>query len=457
MPADSLPDAILQPAQLNTLARDLLEGAFPSVWVEGEVGNLSRPASGHMYFNLKDARAQVRCAMFKPRSQWLRFRPADGMRVLVRGRLTLYEARGDYQLILEHMEEAGEGALLRALEALRQRLAAEGLFDAARKRPLPALPRRIGVLTSPTGAAVRDVLTVLGRRFPMARVDVIPIPVQGAEAAQRIVSMLRATYAAGRHDVLLLTRGGGSLEDLWSFNDEALVRAIAESPVPLVSAIGHETDTTLADHAADLRAATPSAAAELLVPDQRALLHSVDTARQRLDAAFRRLTDTLAQRADRAWLRLGAVRPGRQLARLGERLQALAHRLDGAGATGVTRREQVLARLGIRLLARHPGSLLIAGRDRNSRAAAALGRAMHQRLLASKQALAGSLRALQALSPLATLERGYALVIDPDGRARPRAADIQPGQALELRMHDGRLDVRVESVRPDATPRDSGP
>lgn len=457
MPADSLPDAILQPAQLNTLARDLLEGAFPSVWVEGEIGNLSRPASGHMYFNLKDARAQVRCAMFKPRSQWLGFRPADGMRVLVRGRLTLYEARGDYQLILEHMEEAGEGALLRALEALRRRLAAEGLFDAARKRPLPALPRRIGVLTSPSGAAVRDVLTVLGRRFPLAQVDVIPIPVQGAEAAPRIVSMLRATYAAACHDVLLLTRGGGSLEDLWCFNDESLARAIADSPVPLVSAIGHETDTPLADHAADLRAATPSAAAELLVPDQRALLRGLDAARQQLDGAFRRRTDALAQRADRAWLKLGAVRPGRQLARLGERLQALALRLDGAAAAGVARRGQVLAQFGIRLQARHPGALLTAGRDRNARAAAALGRAMQRHLLASKQALAGSLRALQALSPLATLERGYALVIDPDGRARPRASDVRPGQALELRMHDGRLEVRVDSVVPGVAPGVSGP
>lgn len=457
MPADSLPDAILQPAQLNTLARDLLEGAFPSVWVEGEIGNLSRPASGHMYFNLKDARAQVRCAMFKPRSQWLRFRPADGMRVLVRGRLTLYEARGDYQLILEHMEEAGEGALLRALEELRQRLAAEGLFDAARKRPLPALPRRIGVLTSPSGAAVRDVLTVLGRRFPLARVDVIPIPVQGADAAPRIVSMLRDTYAAGRYDVLLLTRGGGSLEDLWCFNDEALARAIAESPVPLVSAIGHETDTTLADHAADLRVATPSAAAELLVPDQRALLRSVDTARQQLDAAIRRRADALSQRADRAWLRLAAVRPGRQLARLGDLLHALGHRLDGTAATVVARRRQAMTQLGIRLQARHPGTQLVAGRDRGSRAATALGRAMQQRLLASTQALGGALRALQALSPLATLERGYALVLDPDGRARSRAADIRPGQALELRMHDGQLDVRVDSVRPGTKPAASGP
>lgn len=258
MPGAAIADNVLSPSQLNALARSLLEDAFPVVLVEGEIGNLARPASGHIYLTLKDARAQVRCALFKPKSQRLRFQPRDGMRVLARGRLTLYEARGDYQLILDSLEEAGEGALRRAFEELKAKLQAEGLFDAERKRPLPAWVRRLGVLTSPSGAAVRDVLSVLARRFPLLDVEVLPVPVQGATAAAQITSMLHRAAASGRFDALLLTRGGGSLEDLWAFNDEALARAIAASPVPVVSAVGHETDFTLADFAADLRAPTPS-------------------------------------------------------------------------------------------------------------------------------------------------------------------------------------------------------
>ena len=245
---------LLTPSQLNALARDLLEGQFTQVWVEGEISGFSRPASGHAYFTLKDGRAQVRCALFRQNAQRLRFAPRDGQLVQARGRVTLYEARGDYQLVLDHLEEAGEGALRRTLEELKARLAAEGLFDAERRRPLPAFPRRLGVLTSPTGAAVRDVLSVLARRFPLLPVDVLPVPVQGDGAAVRIRAMLAAAAASGRYDVLLLTRGGGSLEDLWAFNEVDLVRAVAASPVPVVCAVGHETDFSLCDFAADLRA-----------------------------------------------------------------------------------------------------------------------------------------------------------------------------------------------------------
>ena len=241
---------VLRPSQLNALARDLLEGSFPQVWVEGEISNFSRPASGHAYFTLKDARAQVRCALFRSNAARLRFAPRDGMLVLARGRLTLYEARGDYQLVLEHLEEAGEGALRRAFEELKARLAAEGLFDTDRKRPLPAYTRRLAVITSPRGAAVRDVLSVLGRRFPLLEVEVLPVPVQGDGAAAQILDMLQRAGRSGRYDLILLTRGGGSLEDLWAFNDEALARAIVASPVPVVAAIGHEVDVSLADFAA---------------------------------------------------------------------------------------------------------------------------------------------------------------------------------------------------------------
>src|SRR6478609_3894547 len=257
---------VLSPVQLNTLARELLEGTFAQVWVEGEISNFARPASGHLYFTLKDEHAQVRCAMFRMKASALRFAPRNGLKVLVRGKLTLYEARGEFQLVLEHMEEAGEGALRRAFEELKARLAAEGLFAAERKRPLPAHVRRLGVITSPSGAAVRDVLSVLARRFPLVEVDVLPVQVQGETAPAQIVAMLQRAARSGRYDTLLLARGGGSLEDLWAFNDERLVRAIAASPIPVVSAIGHETDFSLSDFVADVRAPTPSVAAELLVP-----------------------------------------------------------------------------------------------------------------------------------------------------------------------------------------------
>ena len=275
-------DHVLTPSQLNTLARDLLEGAFPLVLVEGEIGNLSRPGSGHLYFTLKDARAQVRCALFKPKSQWLKFVPREGLKVLARGRLTLYEPRGDYQLVLDTMEEAGEGALRRAFDELKAKLAGEGLFDTGRKRALPAFVRRLAVLTSPSGAVIRDIVSVLRRRFPLLEVELLPVPVQGEGAAAQLRAMLQRADASGRYDAILLARGGGSLEDLWAFNDEALARAIAASNTPVVSAIGHETDFSLSDFAADLRAPTPSAAAELLVPDRAHLLARLDGLQRRL-------------------------------------------------------------------------------------------------------------------------------------------------------------------------------
>ena len=318
---------VLTPSQLNTLARDLLEGAFPLIWVEGELGNLSRPSSGHLYFTLKDSRAQVRCAMFKPKSTWLRFLPRDGMQVLARGRLTLYEARGEYQLVLDHMEEAGEGALRRAYEELRTRLAAEGLFDTERKRPLPRFVRRIGVITSPSGAAVRDVLSVLARRFPLVEADVLPVPVQGSGAAAQIVETLRDAIASERYDVLVLARGGGSLEDLWAFNDEHLARAIAASPVPIVSAVGHETDFSLSDFAADVRAPTPSVAAELMVPHRDDLLHRLRILEARLlNLQGQRLRQAM-QRTDRAQLRLNAWKPRARLELLRRRQNEALRRM----------------------------------------------------------------------------------------------------------------------------------
>jgi len=391
---------VLTPVQLNTLARELLEGAFAQVWVEGEISNFARPASGHLYFTLKDEHAQVRCAMFRMKASALRFTPRNGMKVLVRGRLTLYEARGEFQLVLEHMEEGGEGALRRAFEELKARLAAEGLFEQARKRPLPRFARHLAVITSSRGAAVRDVLTVLSRRWPLLSVDVLPVAVQGASSAMEIRTMLERASASGRYDVILLTRGGGSLEDLWSFNDEALARAIVASSVPVVSAVGHEIDFSLSDFAADLRAPTPSAAAEILVPEIGEMHARLRQLHARLERAMQRRMSALAQRSDVAGLRLQSLRPqlrlerGRhRLALLGQRLQAgMRRRLDQRG-----QRVELLA------------------------------------------------RALATVSPLATLARGYAVLRDSEsGVLLRRAGDARPGQSVEAQLGEGRLHLRVE-------------
>jgi len=435
---------ILTPSQLNTLARNLLEDAFPLVWVEGELGNVTRPASGHLYFTLKDERAQVRCAMFKPKSTWLKFQPREGLRVLARGRLTLYEARGDYQLVLDHMEEAGEGALRRAFEQLKARLAAEGLFDPGRKRPLPAHVRRLAVITSPTGAAVRDVLSVLSRRFPLLEVDVLPSLVQGDAAAAQIVSLLKRAAASGRYDVVLLARGGGSLEDLWAFNDEALARAIAASPTPVVSAVGHETDFTLADFAADLRAPTPSAAAELLVPDRHDLAARLQTLQRRLATLQTHRLRNAMQRADRASLRLQALRPQARLLLLQHRQEEARRRLDALWQARLDRHRAQLRHAAAVLRATQPQRRLAILRERllalGPRAQAAIARQLQGDALK----LRGLARSLEAVSPLATVARGYSILRQADGTVVRSVAQVEGGERLRARLSDGNLDLRVE-------------
>ncbi|GAA5010371.1 exodeoxyribonuclease VII large subunit [Pseudoluteimonas lycopersici] len=439
---------ILTPSQLNTLARDLLEGAFPAIWVEGELGGVARPASGHLYFSLKDERAQVRCAMFKPKSTWLKFQPRDGLRVLARGRLTLYEARGDYQLVLDHMEEAGEGALRRALEELKAKLAAEGLFDAERKRALPAFPRRIGLLTSPSGAVVRDVLSVLARRLPLAEIDVLPVPVQGATAAAQIRGMLARAIQSERYDVLLIARGGGSLEDLWAFNDEQLARAIAASPVPVVSAIGHETDFSLSDFVADLRAPTPSVAAELLVPNRVDLRARLSGLSRTLASAHGNRQRQAAQRADRAWLRLQALHPQARFALLRRREAELKQRMDASLLRAL---EQRIARL------RHAGAVLRGSRPERrlaqlrERLFALRGRpqsAVARQLQHEALRLRGLARSLETVSPLATVARGYAILRREDGRIVRGTGDAPVGSALKATVADGLLKLRVEGDKP---------
>jgi exodeoxyribonuclease VII large subunit len=435
---------VLTPSQLTRRARDVLEDCFGLVWLAGEISNFSRPASGHLYFSLKDGSAQVRCALFKPKSTYLRFRPADGMQVLARARVSLYEPRGEFQLIVEHMEEAGEGALQREFERLKAQLAAEGLFAAARKRALPRYPRRIAVVTSASGAAVRDVLSVLARRWPLLQVDVVPVPVQGKEAPPAIVAALRRISAAARHDLVLLTRGGGSIEDLWAFNDEAVARAIHASALPVVSAVGHEIDFTIADFVADLRAPTPSAAAELLAPDLTELTRALQQHRQRLHLLLQRRLQRRQQQLDRTLAQLQARSPALRLQLGSSRLQALQLRLRHALLRRRQDSREHLATQQARLLRQHP-------RERLQRLHARLHGQQHllqhcvRAALDARRAQAAQLgRALHAVSPLAVLARGYALLQDESGQVIHRPTDTAPGRQLRARLSEGELRVRVE-------------
>ncbi|HTH67471.1 MAG TPA: exodeoxyribonuclease VII large subunit [Rhodanobacter sp.] len=447
MPAPSdnaTPRHVLTPTSLNRLVRDLLGDALPQVWIEGELSNVAKPASGHLYFTLKDSGAQVRCAMFKLKASALRFRPVDGMQVLLRAKVGLYEPRGEFQLVAEYMEPAGEGALQREFEQLKARLDAEGLFDPARKRALPAYARRIGVITSATGAAVRDVLSVLARRWPLADVEILPVPVQGREAPPAIVAMLRKASASARYDVLLLTRGGGSLEDLWAFNDEAVARAVHASAVPVVSAVGHEIDFSIADFVADLRAPTPSAAAELLVPDAVAVGHHLRQLQQRLATLEQRRLQANAQRVDHLLARLQAQRPQARLQRDRERLEHLQHRLTAVLREQSQLRHTRLERLHGRLLAQHPRAHLSLLARRLVEQDQRLRRAITHLLERRQTTLRHAGHALHAVSPLATLERGYAILFDADGQVLRSAQGVAVDTRLRARLADGELPLRVD-------------
>ncbi len=436
---------IYRPAQLNALAKDLLESQFSQIWLEGEVSNLSRPASGHLYFTLKDASAQIRCAMFRNRAMYLATPIADGQQILVRARLTLYEARGDYQLSIESAEPAGQGALQLAYELLKTQLAAEGLFDSARKRAPPMLVKRLALITSPRGAALHDVLTVLSRRFPLLPVELWPVPVQGAEAAAQITAALQSAIGSGRYDAILLTRGGGSLEDLWPFNDEALVRLAAASPVPLVSAIGHEIDFSLLDFAADLRAATPSAAAELLSPSAVELRSRIGHLQRRLSDGLLARLQRAAQRSDLAQMRLQALNPKQRLHGGRQSLQALAVRIQHALQTALGTKAQRL-RLGVHRLQR-AGPQPAIRLHRNT--ATALHHRLHRALQAGLATRLLRLKSaggnLNALSPLATLGRGYSIMRDDRQRIIQSITQTAPGQSLRATLSDGELSLIVKS------------
>jgi len=434
---------ILTPSSLNRLVRDLLGDVFPLVWIEGELSNVAKPASGHLYFTLKDSGAQVRCAMFKTKAIGLRFRPADGMQVLVRAKVGLYEPRGEFQLVAETMEPAGEGALQREFEQLKARLDAEGLFAQARKRPLPRYARRIGVITSATGAAVRDVLSVLARRWPLVDIEVLPVPVQGREAPAAIVAMLRKASTSRRYDILLLTRGGGSLEDLWAFNDEQVARAIHASAVPVVSAVGHEIDFSIADFVADLRAPTPSAAAELLVPDAVAIGRHLHQLQQRLLTLQQRRLQGHSQRVDHLFARLQAQRPQARLARDHERLLHLQRRLTAVLREQSQRRHTRLDRLHARLLALHPRARLPLLSRRLAEQDLRLRRAIAHTLQRQQTALRHAGHALHSVSPLATLERGYAILFDDAGHVVRSSENVAIDDTLKARLAKGELSLKV--------------
>ncbi|MBI2524668.1 MAG: exodeoxyribonuclease VII large subunit [Candidatus Rokubacteria bacterium] len=439
--------AVFTVSELTARIKTQLEEDFPALWVQGEISNLRLPASGHAYFTLKDEDAQLRAVLFKGRGRRVRFDLEDGLQVLAFGGLDVYAARGEYQLVVELMEPQGLGALQLAFEQLKRRLETEGLFDPARKRPLPAFPRTIGIVTSPSGAAIRDILTIIGRRFPDVHILVTPVRVQGEEAPAEIVEALRALAEVPGLDVVIVGRGGGSIEDLWAFNDERVARAIAACPVPVISAVGHETDVTIADFVADLRAPTPSGAAELVVREKLAVIRSVADAYARLKAA---MAGQLARRRERVE---GLARrrvlsdPARALRDLHRRVDDLGLRLRAAGRASHRRvaHRVELARNALSSL--HPLARISHGVAVLTQLRGRLASSVSHRVTASRHRLAAAAGRLESLSPLAVLGRGYSLTRLASGAVVRRAAQVAPGDAVEILLARGVLGARVTDVK----------
>ena len=432
--------------RLNSAVRMILEQDLGLVWLTGELSNLAMPSSGHWYFSLKDISAQVRCAIFKGNNRRVPFRPQDGMQVLVQARVSLYEPRGDYQLIIESMQPAGDGMLALRFEELKRRLGAEGLFDEGRKRPLPREPRAVGLVTSATGAALHDMLTVLGRRAPDLPVFIYPTQVQGSAAISQIVAAITLANRRAEVDVLIVGRGGGSLEDLWCFNEEAVARAIAHSAIPVVSAVGHEVDVTISDFAADLRAPTPSAAAELVAPDRSARAQRLVHLKQRLVQAISRRQTAARHGFALLQKRLDHQDPKRRLEQQSQRLDELSGRLQHLLNLRLHQGERRLANLELRLQARSPEKLLAAGKRRHQLAQERLHTLMNKRQDLAAHRLAMLSARLDGISPLATLGRGYSITRTPSGEVISRAAQVSPGQQLVTTLAEGSLRVRVEEV-----------
>lgn len=435
---------------LNRTVSNLLEQEFGWIWVEGEISNLAQPASGHIYFSLKDHSAQISCAMFKGRNRSLKFQPENGQQVMVRAKVSLYQPRGNYQLIVDRMEEAGDGVLQRQFEQLKSKLAGEGLFDEDNKQDIPELPEGIAIITSRTGAAIHDVLSVIERRFPSIPIKLFPVPVQGAEAAPAIcnaIELIDNAASCGRLncDVILLVRGGGSLEDLWSFNEESVARAISDCSVPIVSGVGHEVDVTIADYVADIRAATPTAAAETVTPDQSSWLQSFDWYQQRLQELTANKIERYQEKV--MWLhrRLQQQHPQTQINRSKQRSDELIKRLNRISQTMLDIRQSNLCTINAKLGAQNPTLLIKQNLQTTKYLTARLQRATLNLYTQKKSLLSNAARTLNTISPLQTLERGYSITLDNKGAPIVSIEQVMANDTIETRLQNGSIISQVES------------
>ncbi|MFT5131847.1 MAG: exodeoxyribonuclease VII large subunit [Gammaproteobacteria bacterium] len=431
--------------RLNREVRAVLEGSFPLLWVQGEISNLARPASGHIYFSLKDKHSQLRCAMFKNRLQSTKFAPENGMEILARANVGFYEGRGEFQLIIEHMEAAGEGALQRAFEELKQRLSKEGLFEEAHKQAIPAYPASIGVITSPSGAAIRDILQILNRRYPLASVIIYPVPVQGESSAQKIVDALHLAEKRRECDVIILSRGGGSLEDLWSFNEEIVARAIYENTIPIVSGVGHEIDFTIADFVADQRAPTPSAAAELVSPGTNEILNRLAQHEMKISRIMQYklqlVTETLRQLDKRL------PHPQRQLQNITQRVDDVSLRMQQAIKSTFAHKRTNLLKISSEINHFNPLQLLQLNIGKCQFLHEQLQNSLSHLLKNANTRIQHLAHALHTVSPLATLERGYAIVTYGDKNEIVRDADqLKSGDTIKTRLAKGEVESLVNSV-----------
>ncbi|TAI99844.1 exodeoxyribonuclease VII large subunit [Pectobacterium versatile] len=441
--------AIFTVSRLNQTVRQLLEMEMGQIWLSGEISNLSQPSSGHWYFTLKDERAQVRCAMFRTSNRKVTFRPQNGQQVLIRASITLYEPRGDYQLLAESMQPAGDGLLQQQFEQLKQRLAAEGLFDQQFKQVLPSPAKQVGVITSASGAALHDILQVLQRRDPSLPVIVYPTSVQGAEAPLQIVRAIELANQRDECDVLIVGRGGGSLEDLWSFNDERVARAIFASRIPIVSAVGHETDVTIADFVGDLRAPTPSAAAELVSRNQLELLRQIQSQRQRLEMAMDYYLAQRNREFTRLHHRLQQQHPQLRLARQQAQLVKLRQRLDDAMQQQLRQTSRRSERLQQSLMQQQPQTRIHRAQQRLQQLSYQMQSAVERQLNQNKQKLGITCSRLEGVSPLATLARGYNVTTAPDGKVLKNVAQISLGETLKTRLQDGWVESQVTTLAPN--------
>ena len=444
---ESTENSIYSVSQLNRETKQILSQYFMTIRVEGEISNLSTPASGHSYFTLKDASAQIRCVMFRSYRHKLNFKPENGNNVIATAQVGLYEARGDYQLIVEGLEPAGDGALLRAFELLKTKLAAEGLFDLSHKQPLPTLPSSIGVITSPTGAVIHDILTVLQRRFPASKVLIYPVAVQGETAANEIIHALNTANARQECDVLILARGGGSLEDLWPFNDEVLARTIAASKLPVISAVGHETDFTIADFVADLRAPTPSAAAENVVPNGQEWLLKFEQLHQRLQHRIQQQQNELTTRLQWLSQRLQQKEPGKDLQAKAQRLDELDLRLRNHIRVRLQNYRVTISAQTAKLSGHNPLPRIQQLAQHQRLISERIRTALMHRLKLNQQQLIAISQTLHAVSPLATLNRGYALVTRSNAdQLITSSKQVNIGDVIKTRLANGHIISNVKEL-----------